>query len=132
MATTVWQATQRKTGFLAKLVRFLPYKLKRLVMLASLYRHLQAIHSSRTDSACFNNLNESLQLVKFPDALICPSMFSEVIWGSELNQPFPVPAETEARKRLALEIINDTPEGLRYDVDSVMMADVYSLLAVVR
>lgn len=125
MLTEIIPKAKPAFDFRALLFGWLPERMKRMIVVASLYRQFVDMAESQCS---LGKLNRRLDLCGDDDALVLPSvMFTKLIWGKTIA----LPRESKKRYRLAMTIASAVPPWLVYDQPTLMAGDIYRMIQMV-
>lgn len=129
MSAIDWQIAHERPAVGCLLCGLLPRRIKRMLLLASLYNFLTSEEFEH--SIGLLKLNRELGLCERPDALRFPVAVSATFWGRKRPAGFSVPDQRGPLYKLAEDILKQSPKSLRYGSAVEMRTDVLHLLTMV-
>ncbi len=129
MSAASWHLSVPKPAFSVVLCRLLPRRIRRMLLLASLYNFLTS--EQFEESTALLKLNRELGLCHSPEALKFPLAVSSALWGTTKPEGFNIPEQKGPLYKLAEDILKRSPKSLRYATNVEMRTDILHLLAMV-
>lgn len=126
MSTLYWPTAQSQSKVGCVFCKILPKRVKRIVVLASLYGFI--VSDQFDEFVATKKLNKELNLCDDPQSLRLPLHLGAVLWNSEGSGKVQVPNERLALYKLATSIVQRTPASMRYGDRVEMRADVLRVL----
>lgn len=126
MSITYWQHSMPSLTFGCALCKVLPKRIKRLVMLSCLLGYVSTDKFS--ESVVMERLNNAFELTDNCEALRLPTRLAILVRERITRHQIFIPHQRGPLYRMAVDIVSNTPPGLRYASLTEMREDVLRVL----